>query len=197
MGEKSANSASAYSAQSYGIDTNWYADSVETDHVTNKLDKLVVRDAYTRGDQIYTAGGSGMHIAHIGNSVIHTPCCNLNLNNVLHVPQASKNLASIHHITVDNNVFFELHPIFFFIKYQESKGTLLQCRSKGGIYPLPCSPSSKAFLKQVFNIIKFPVSLWHARLGHPSSSITRFVLSKNCISHSSDVSNNEVCDACL
>jgi hypothetical protein len=59
-----------------------------------------------------------MHIAHIGNSDIRTPCCN-NLNNVLHVHQTSKNLASIHRIIADNNVFFELHPNFFF--YQGSR----------------------------------------------------------------------------
>jgi hypothetical protein len=53
-----------------------------------------------------------MHIAHVGNSIIRTPSCNLKLTNVLHVPQASKNLASIHRITSDNNVFFELHPSF-------------------------------------------------------------------------------------
>jgi hypothetical protein len=111
MGEKSTNSA-AYSPQSYGVDTNWYADSGATDHVTNELDKLAVRDTYTGGDQIYIAGGLGMHIAHVGNSIIRTPSCNLKLTNVLHVPQASKNLASIHRITSDNNVFFELHPSF-------------------------------------------------------------------------------------
>jgi hypothetical protein len=89
MGEKSANYA-ASSTQSYGLDTNWYADSGATDHVTNNLDKLAVRDAYSGDDQIYTAGGSGMHIAHVGNFVIPTPRCHLKLTNVLHVPQASK-----------------------------------------------------------------------------------------------------------
>jgi hypothetical protein len=95
------------------------------DHVTNELDKLAVRDTYIGSDQIYTARGSGMHIAHVGNSVIRTPHCNLKLTKVLHVPQASKNLTSIHRITSNNNVFFELHPSFFLIMDWDSRRTIL------------------------------------------------------------------------
>jgi hypothetical protein len=42
---------------SYGVDSNWYADSGATDHVVRELDKLTVKDTYTGGDQIYTASG--------------------------------------------------------------------------------------------------------------------------------------------
>jgi hypothetical protein len=65
--EKTANVVT-----SYGVDTNWYADSGATDHVTGELDKLAVREAYNDNDQIYTASGSGMHITHVGHSIIHT-----------------------------------------------------------------------------------------------------------------------------
>jgi hypothetical protein len=57
-----------------------------------------------------------MHIEHIGKSIIHTLYHDLELNHVLHSPQASKNLASVHRIASVDNVFFELHPDFFFIK---------------------------------------------------------------------------------
>jgi hypothetical protein len=50
--EKSANTAS-----SYGVDSNWYANFGATDHVTGELDKMVVKDTYNGGDQIYTAVG--------------------------------------------------------------------------------------------------------------------------------------------
>jgi hypothetical protein len=122
MGEdKIANDAS-----SYGVDSNWYADSGAMDHVTGELDKLTVNEAYHGLDQIYIASGSGMHIKHIGHSIIRTPHQDLQLNNIFHVPQSSKNLASIHRIASDNNVFFELHPDFIFIKDRESRRTLLQ-----------------------------------------------------------------------
>jgi hypothetical protein len=110
---------------SYGVCTNWYADSGVTDHVTEDLDKLDAKDTYHGGDHIYTASGSGMRIKHIGHSTIRTPYRNLKLNHILQVPQSSRNLASIHRITSHNNVFFELHPNIFFIKDQESRITLL------------------------------------------------------------------------
>jgi hypothetical protein len=88
-----------------------------------------------------------MHIAHVGNSIIRTPHCNLKLTKVLHVPQASKNLASIHRITSDNNVFFELHPSFFLIMDRDSRRTILHGWCKGGMYPLLCNPTSQALLK--------------------------------------------------
>ncbi|KAK1649357.1 hypothetical protein QYE76_067162 [Lolium multiflorum] len=44
---------------SYGIDTNWYADSGATDHITGELEKLQVRDCYTGNEQIHTASGAG------------------------------------------------------------------------------------------------------------------------------------------
>jgi hypothetical protein len=134
--EKSANLAN-----SYGVDTNWYADSGATDHVTGELDKLTMKNNYNSNDQIYMANGSGMYIKQIGQSIIHTPLCDLKLNNVHHV-QASKNLASIHHIAFDNNIFFELHPHVFFIKDRESRKILLHGKARGGLHPLPCSTTS-------------------------------------------------------
>jgi hypothetical protein len=189
--EKNANAAT-----SYGVDSNWYADSGATDHVARELDKLTVKDTYTGGDQIYTTSGSGMHIKHVGHTIIRTPHHDLKLNHVLHVPQSSKNIASIHKITSDNNVFFELHPDFFFIKDRESRKTLLQGWSKGGLYPLPCNTTSSSHVRQLFNVNKPHQSRWHARLGHPSSSIVRFVVSKNSLPCVSDSSLDLVCDAC-
>jgi hypothetical protein len=187
---------SANATRSYGVDSNRYADSRATDHVTRKLGKLAIKDSYHVGDQIYIARGSGMHIKHIGHSLIHTPYRDLKLNNILHVPHSSKSLASIHQIASDNNVFFELHPNVFFIKDRESRRILLQGRSKGGLYPLPSNTSSLVSIKQVFSTNKTPQLRWHSRLGHPSSSIVRFVLSKNSLPFVDDIPLDHVCDAC-
>jgi hypothetical protein len=172
MGEdKSANIA-----HSYGVDSNWYADSGAMDHVTGELNKLAMRDTYNGNDQIYTASGIGMGIKHICQSTIGTPYHDLKCNHVLHVPQASKNLAFVHRISSDNNVFFELHPNYFFIKDRESRRTLLQGRSKGGLYLLPHDSTTPPSVKQTLSANKVSKSRWHARLGHPSTSIVRFVL---------------------
>jgi hypothetical protein len=184
----------ANSVKSYGVDSNWYAYSSAIDHVAWELDKLATREAYNGNDQIYTANGSGMHVKHIVHSIIYTPDRDLLIRDILHVPQASKNLASVHRIAYDNNVFFELHPDFFFIKDQESRKTLLQGKSKGGLYPLPRNAPTTYSSKQAFNTTKISPTRWHARLGHPSISIVRFVLSKNNLPFSND--SLSVCDAC-
>jgi hypothetical protein len=187
--EKSVNTA-----HSYGVDSNWYANYGATDHVTGDLEKLAMKEPYNGNDQIYTASDLGMHIKHIGKFVIPTPYRDLDLHRVLYVPHASKNLASIHHITSDNNIFFELHPGFFLIKDRELRKTILHDRYRGGLYPLPCSLANH--IKQAYSVSKVPQSRWHARLGHPSSSIVKVVLSKNSLPYSIDSSQNLVCDAC-
>jgi hypothetical protein len=191
MGEdKTANTA-----RSYGVDSNWYADSGATDHVTGNLEKLTVRDTYNGHDQIYAANGTGMHIKNIGHSIIHTPYQDLSLSHVLHVLQATKSIASVHHIASDNNVFFELHSNFFFIKDRESRKILLQGRTKGGLYPLPCS-TTPVHAGQALSTVKISASRWHTHLGHPSSSIVKVVLSKNSLPVISDTSSESVCDSC-
>jgi hypothetical protein len=88
----------ANTAQSYGVDSNWYADSSATDHVIGDLEKLVVRDMYNGHDQIYAANGIGMHIKNIGHSIIRSPYRDLSLSHALHVPQVTKSLAFVHRI---------------------------------------------------------------------------------------------------
>lgn len=89
----------------YNVNKNWYTNTRATDHITGELEKLSVRDKYNGVDQIHTANSTGMNISHIGHSTIHTPNCDLNLNNILHVPSTKKNLISVHRLTSDDNVF--------------------------------------------------------------------------------------------
>uniref|UniRef100_A0A453AGS3 CCHC-type domain-containing protein n=1 Tax=Aegilops tauschii subsp. strangulata TaxID=200361 RepID=A0A453AGS3_AEGTS len=53
---------------SYGVDTNWYVDSGATNHITNELEKVTMKEKYRGKDQIHTASGEGMGIRHIGHS---------------------------------------------------------------------------------------------------------------------------------
>jgi hypothetical protein len=179
---------------SYGVDKNWYVDFGATDHITRELDKLAVRDTYNGNDQIYTASGSSMRIEHIGKSMICTPYCDLVLNHFLHSPQASKNIASVHRFPSDDNAFFKLHPDFFFLLRIELWKTLLQGKSRGGMYPIPCNSTTTTSVRQVLSLKKIPITRWHARLGHLSSSVVRFVLSKNSLPFISENSQESICD---
>jgi hypothetical protein len=63
-------------AAAYGIDTNWYTDS-----------SFTVHNKYQGQDHIHTANGYGMHVSHIGHSILQTPSNSLQLHNILHVLQ--------------------------------------------------------------------------------------------------------------
>ena len=58
---------------SYGVDTNCYADTGASHHITGELDKLTFKDKYHGHDQVHTASGSGMKVAHIGHSIVKSP----------------------------------------------------------------------------------------------------------------------------
>jgi hypothetical protein len=79
---------------------------------------------------------------------------------------------------------------------RESRKILLQGQSRGGLYPLPCNTPTSVHSGQVLSTIKISASRWHARLGHPSSSIVKLVLSKNNLPVIDANSPESVYDAC-
>jgi hypothetical protein len=104
------------------IDTAWYSDTGATDHITDELDKLAMRDKYSGQEQIHTTNGGGMQITHVGHSTLYTPSHILSLCIVLHVPTSQRNLVSIHRFTRDNHVFVEYHPYFFLLRIHTRGG---------------------------------------------------------------------------
>jgi hypothetical protein len=96
------------------VDMNWYMDSGATDHIMSELNKLAIRDKYNGAEKVHTTSGSSMEISHTCKSFSHTPTHTFKLCNILHVPKAIKNLLSIHSFALDNNIFFEIQPWFFF-----------------------------------------------------------------------------------
>jgi histone deacetylase 1/2 len=135
-----------------------------------------------------------MDTHHIGHSVFHTSTHDLHLNNILHVPQATKSLLSTSRLACDNKAFVEYWPNSFCVKDQDTKEVLLQGRCVDGLYPLPSS-STSSLGRYAHGTAKSSSSLWHRRLGHPSSVVVHQVLRYNSIPFSE--SNKEsVCDAC-
>ena len=55
--------------EAYGVDTNWYADSGATNHVTGELEKMTVHDKYSGKEKVHTASGTGMNISNIGHAI--------------------------------------------------------------------------------------------------------------------------------
>jgi hypothetical protein len=60
---------------------------------------------------------------------------------------------------------------------------------------LPHDSTTSSSVKQALSVNNVSKSRWHARLRHPSTTIVRFVLSKNSLQSSSDSSEAIVCDA--
>lgn len=125
--------AAAAVTGSYAVDPNWYADSGATDHITNDLERMTLQDRYNGNDQVQTASGSGMSIAHVGNSVITTAARPLLLKNILHVPKINRHLLSIHRLVSDNHASAEFHPHCFLVKDQTTRNILLKGRCKDGL----------------------------------------------------------------
>lgn len=117
--------AAAVGVSSYLTDTNWYADSGATDHITSYLDRLTMKLRYNGTDQVHVASGIGLSISNVGQPIITGSNRSLVLNNVLHVPSISKHQISVHKLTSDNDVFIEFHHDFFYIKDQTTKKVIL------------------------------------------------------------------------
>ena len=138
-----------------------------------------------------------MDIRHIGQAFINSPMLkrDLVLKDVLHVPQADKNLASMSCLATDNNVFFETHPRYFFIKDRATRELLHHGRCIGGLYPITSGALSRKH-RQVYSVIKPSLARWHQRLGHPSSVIVKQVVNKGKPSLSHSLISDSVCEAC-
>ncbi|KAM1411727.1 hypothetical protein ACFXTH_024342 [Malus domestica] len=162
---------------------SWLLDSGATSHITNDIANLSVSSPYTGEDKVYVGDGKGLCIKNVGSSYLHTPHTAFTLSNVLHVPHMKHNLLSAYQFLKDNDCSITLDPDGSTVKDRASGKMLLRGRVEDGFYPLhgfnttvlpSPSTSPSAFLS-----VKAPLKIWHRRLGHPSSSLFRRVLSRN------------------
>ncbi|KAH7670249.1 RNA-directed DNA polymerase protein [Dioscorea alata] len=127
--EADENHIPASTASSCTVDSNWYADTGATDHITHDLERLTTRERYTGGDHVQVANRTGLSIAHVGNSSITGYNCLLYLNHILHVPKINRHLLSVRKLAADNIAFVEFYPNTFFVKDQVTKNIF----SKAGV----------------------------------------------------------------
>jgi hypothetical protein len=135
QGSKEEHSANAVTT-SYNVDPSWYADTGATDHITNDLEKMAMKEEYQGTDQVAVANGQGMYICHISQSKFHTTSRTLILKDILHVPSITRNLLSVRKFAIDNHVFFEFHPHFLLVKDLATREVLIRGWCQDGIYIL-------------------------------------------------------------
>jgi hypothetical protein len=109
--------------------TNWYPDSIASDHVTPNGGNIPQHLHFEGPDQIYISNGQGLSISSIGTSNFTTPLhtsFTLTLHNLLHVPTITRNLLSVSKFAKDNEVIFEFHTDTCLVKLQATKEVLFR-----------------------------------------------------------------------
>jgi hypothetical protein len=101
------------STSSYPVDPYWYVDIAATNHFSNDLNELTVKEQYHGKDTIQTANGAGMRITHIGQSIIPTYPKPLHLKIFImyHQLLATYSLSNVLHLIITSSLN-SIHGIF-------------------------------------------------------------------------------------
>ena len=168
------------------VDPNWYPDTGATHHMT-ALPVCNPRP-YNGPHNVYMGNGDSMSVSHTGNLPMSLGSSTFSLQNVFRIPSIQKNLLSVARFTKDNLVFFLFAPDFYQIYCLRTGRLLFQGPCQDGLYPLHLSSESSVphALSSVHS------SIWHHRLGHPSSS----VLARVGSTLGSKISFNSFCSNC-
>ncbi|WZZ66822.1 hypothetical protein YC2023_078192 [Brassica napus] len=174
----------------------WVLDSGATHHITSDLNNLSLHQPYTGGEEVLIGDGSGLQITHTGSVSLPTNLKPLSLKNILLVPNIHKNLLSVYKLCNNNKVSVEFFPSHFQVKDLNLGARLLQGRTNKELYEWPAvqSPPSSFYATPT---TKTTLNDWHSRLGHPSISTLKTILSKFSLPISASVSNNFSCLDCL
>ncbi|KAH9686754.1 Disease resistance protein [Citrus sinensis] len=180
----------------YGVvaDPAWYIDSGATNHVTKEAGIFSSYSVYHGIDKLHVGNGMGLHIKHVGCTILNTLAAKpIYLNNILHVPAITKNLLSVSKLLADNDVVIEFHKTSCFVKDKNSGIILLKGIARGGLYQVEglVAVSHAAVSNQVQSNALFVISN-----SSPISSVCSSPVSM--ISHSNvsnSIHSNEVLSA--
>ncbi|GAB2267038.1 hypothetical protein Dimus_037931 [Dionaea muscipula] len=164
--------------------SSWYPDSRATHHMTSDIGSFLNYASYPGSDHVTVGNGASLQISNIGTSRLSP---HLILNNVLHVPGILKNLLSISQLTRDHDCIVVFTVSGFIVKDRKTGHILLQGPHRDGLYCYDPPSRPRCFLGE-----KVSGDTWHRRLGHPTPSIVRQVVS-SCGLSSSEL---KFCDAC-
>lgn len=156
------------------------------------LANLSLHHPYEGSDDVEIGDGNGLTITHT-RSLQFVDIESLHFPTALLVPTLSKNLISVSQLCRDNNVVVVFSNSDFQVKDSRTGGDLLQGPRVNGLYLWPamvCTSSTPTALSSV----RQSQSIWHARLGHPSTKILDCTLSRHYLPFTKSVDFN--CDAC-
>ncbi|XP_028082351.1 uncharacterized protein LOC114283672 isoform X2 [Camellia sinensis] len=155
-------------ATSSQVSTPWFLDSAATDHITDDLHQLNFYQPYAGTNQVTISNGSSLSIQHTDKGILPTPHYSFQLQHVLRVPSISSNFISVQIMAKDNNCSVTFDGTSFFIQDNHTNAILHRGVRAYGLYHFLHHPSSTSHT--CHNSTTSPsASLWHKRLGHPSS----------------------------
>jgi hypothetical protein len=169
----------------------WFPDTGATNHATPDSSLMTSATSYDGPETLRVGNGTGLPIVNVGSASLATDSMSFKLHDVLHVPGLSSSLLSVQRFAKDNNVFFEFHPLCFYVKDILTKKVLFKGHASGGLYTWPASSASPAAF-----VAARSSYVWHMRLGHPHSRVLRKILASSSVGtfNSSDLPN--VCSSC-
>ena len=163
-----------------------YVDSEATHHLTADIANLAVHSEYQEPDRVRMDNGTGLPIRSTGASLLYSHISSFVLKNLLHVSDITKNFLSVSQFTADNKVLLEFHPDSCFIKDLSTRKTLLRGQLKDGMYVIYLGNHNFTVSLQALLDKRAYSSIWHERLGHPSTKVISSVLSQHRLSFFTD-----------
>lgn len=160
------------------IDPNWYLDTRANNHITPDFLALSLHSLYKGPGKVAVGLGQELQIKHTGSGTVNTPTHHFSLSNILHVSSLTTNLIYVNKFTKDNNYIVSFDAQWFFIQDKTTNRLIHQGSSRNGLYHLPKTKDATSFSSQpqALSTRKIIDSVWHNRLGHPSSLVLNSIL---------------------
>jgi hypothetical protein len=165
-------------------------DSGASSHMAAYPGNLSSLSLTSTNSRIIVGNGTSLPITHIGSAAFPSTSRPLSLNNVLVSPHLRHNLVSVKTLTRDNSITVEFDALGFSVKDARTRMVLHRCESPGDLYPVQTPPSSCSGPRA----LSAGVDLWHARLGHPSSTALRHIMRDFAFSCNKPAAHS--CEAC-
>ena len=139
---------------------------------------LVVHSDYQGPDRVRMGNGTGLPIRSTDAYLLCSHDSSFVLKNLLHVLDITKNFLSVSQFTTDNKVL-EFHPDSCFVKDLSTRKTPLRGQLKDGLYVFSLGNHNFTVSPQALLSERASSSVWHERLGHPSTRVISSILSQH------------------
>ena len=172
----------------------WFFNIGVTHHRAQDIETLSNVQAYKGNEQVIVGNGKKLPILHNDSKFFRSTFKKIHLKKVYHVSHLTTNLISVFKFYTDNNVFFEFHPKFFFVKDRVSRQVLIQGQLKNDLYEFPPLTDDAPAVFYPPTTSNITSSLWHSRLGYPVDDILTKAL--NLVILLIKEIKRDVCSAC-